>query len=70
MNANSLSREHLGSRVQITRQYGYGPHSVLGELQRIDHGQETTWLDLNVLGENLRIEVKADDQLEVLTAEG
>lgn len=70
MNADSLSREHLGSRVRITRQYGYGPHSVLGELKRIAHGQETTGLDLNVLGEDLHVEVEADDEVEVLTSGG
>ena len=64
--ADSSSRTHLGSRVRITRQYAYGPHSVVGELQGIAHHQETTELNVNVLGENLHLVVEPDDQLEVL----
>ena len=65
VDAGELSRGHLGARVQVTRQYGYGPHRVLGELQRVDHRQECTIVGLNVLGEQVVVQLEDGDEVEV-----
>lgn len=66
MDAGELARGHLGTRVQVTRHYGYGPHRVLGQLQRVDHREECTILALNVLGEEFVLQLEEGDEVEVL----
>ena len=66
MNADHLSKEHVGTRVRITRVYAHGPHIAVGDLQGIRHSRESTEVDLNVLGENVHLLLTSDEDVELL----